>query len=255
MGFLDSILPIASSALNLATGGLSGLVTDLPSMLTSTGLNMFSAKQASDRSQSNAQEAFNASQGAYANRYQTTAQDMRRAGLNPILAASGGFNVSGQPQMASPQAFQAAPPVMGTGSTSAREVASTKKTEAETEKTWMEISKVAEETALTIQQKYESAAREGVATQQQKNLIAELTKIQAETLKVAAEVSKVTEETKTTTAQRGLIYQNTREMKAIADQLEKSSQYYEGTTGDVLGLIKAIMSAIGGHTVFAPGRR
>ena len=30
---------------------------------------------------------------AYQNRYRWTMDDMRKAGLNPILAASGGFNV------------------------------------------------------------------------------------------------------------------------------------------------------------------
>lgn len=254
MGFLDSILPIASSALNLFTGGMSGMITDLPSTLASTGLNMFQASKASDRSQSMAEDAFNRSQGAYATRYQTTAQDMRRAGLNPILAASGGFNVSGQPQMSNPQAFQAAPAVMGTSSTSAREVASTKKTEAEIEKTWAEVSKIAEETSLTIQQKFESAAREGVATQQQKNLVQELTKLQTETLKMANEISLLQEQTKNTTTQRKLIIQQTREMKAIADKLESTSEYFQGSSGKVLGLIKAIMEAIGGHTVISPGR-
>ena len=43
-----------------------------------------------------------ANMAAYGSRYQSTAADMRKAGLNPILAMTGGFNVGSAPQVRVP---------------------------------------------------------------------------------------------------------------------------------------------------------
>lgn len=49
--------------------------------------------------------AYDRSMEAYKSRYQNTMADMRAAGLNPILAASGGFNVGNAPTVAPAQTF------------------------------------------------------------------------------------------------------------------------------------------------------
>ncbi|WNK12918.1 MAG: DNA pilot protein [Microvirus sp.] len=242
MGFLDS-------ALSAVTGGLTGFLGDLPGTLVSGVMNQFSAKQAYDRSQDSAQEAFNRSQEAYKTRYQSTAKDMREAGINPIMAASGGFNVSGQPTMASVQAPVAQTPVMGTGSSSAKNVAEADRVAYEKTEILSRIAKMGEDAALAIQQKEESRSREGVADQQEKNLKEEFVKIKAETLKIAYQISQTQEETANTVIQRKLIVQNIREMKMIADKLEKTNAAYNGPAGEVLGFVDALTDALNLHNV------
>ncbi len=66
--------------------GIGGAVGALPSTLIQNRLN-----------QANSARAFSSSMGAYKTRYQNTTADMRAAGLNPVLAASGGFNVGNAP--------------------------------------------------------------------------------------------------------------------------------------------------------------
>lgn len=57
-----------------------------------------SQKRQYDYNRSASAEAFSRNAEAYATRYQTTVDDMKKAGLNPILAASSGFGVGSSPQ-------------------------------------------------------------------------------------------------------------------------------------------------------------
>ncbi|QXP08109.1 MAG: DNA pilot protein [Arizlama microvirus] len=250
MGFMDFL---GNTAKSLVTG-VTGAIGDLPGTLISGAINQFSAKQAFDRNKEAASEAFDRSYGAYKTRYQDTASDMRAAGINPIMAASGGFNVGGQPSMSSAQAPMSQSPTMGSSATSGKTVAEEEKVKYEKTEILSRISKMGEEAALATQQSFESRAREGVANQQEENLKQELTKLKAETLKVAAETFLTTEQTRNTSTQRQLIIQNIREMKAIADRLAAVNKVYEGPAGEYLGFIEALMKALNIHNIITPGR-
>jgi hypothetical protein len=71
--------------------GLGDFASGLAGSAGSTAMQFLANRRLSDR-------AFNKSYGAYRRRYQDTTADMRAAGLNPILAASHGFQVGGQPE-------------------------------------------------------------------------------------------------------------------------------------------------------------
>lgn len=79
MGLLDSISDIGSSILGGATSAIGGIAGDyLGNALIG---------------EPNSSKAYKRSREAYMSRYQDTVKDMNFAGLNPILAATGGFNV------------------------------------------------------------------------------------------------------------------------------------------------------------------
>lgn len=82
-----------------ALGAIGSSVLDL-------GVGIFRDNNSNSNARDNAEEAWERSQASYASRYQTTVNDMRLAGLNPILAASGGFSVGGQPQAPIAPTFQ-----------------------------------------------------------------------------------------------------------------------------------------------------
>lgn len=119
MGFFDSILDVGKSALGLvvpgvgaATGGSSfglgdfassafDLVGDLAPSAIAAGGSALATRYAADQARSGAREANVASaesvekqirfqERAYRNRYQFQMEDMKQAGLNPMLAYSQG---------------------------------------------------------------------------------------------------------------------------------------------------------------------
>ena len=80
---------------------------------------------------------------AYSRRYQTTAKDMKSAGLNPILAATSGFNVGSgvKANMPSTNANSASAPSTGTitfGST-AKSLSAAEKDQAQTKLTKKQV--------------------------------------------------------------------------------------------------------------------
>ena len=83
---------------------------DIASTILDAGLGFLGSSLLADNANENSAEqalrAFEQTQQAYGTRYQTTVQDMRAAGLNPILAASGGFNVGNSPIAPMAQTFQ-----------------------------------------------------------------------------------------------------------------------------------------------------
>lgn len=79
--------PQASDAFNQSLEG----------MRLQNQFNTAHATTAYQRSKEEAINQFNRESSAYRQRYQWTMDDMKKAGLNPILAASGGFNVGSGP--------------------------------------------------------------------------------------------------------------------------------------------------------------
>lgn len=261
MGLLDS----------LATGVI-GAVTDLPGTLISTGLNAFNAFTANERSKENAQEAFNRSQEAYGSRYQTTVNDMRKAGINPIMAATGGFNVSGQPSMQAPTAPMANSPTMGTSASSAREVAQTAKTQEETRKTIAETDKVIAETEKTLSENklvleniLKTREETKVATQTERNLVTQMFNLEMDFTRKGREIKKLDEEimligeqsrqtaasakqlealTSKVADEKNLLKQQAREISYIADKLKRTADVYNGPLGGIVGGINTMTDAL-----------
>jgi hypothetical protein len=87
VGLLDKIKDVGKKAIGVATGGALGgpVGAAIGGALTDGLFGTYAAGQAND---------FSAKQ--FATRYQTTREDLEKAGYNPMLAVAGG-NVSGQP--------------------------------------------------------------------------------------------------------------------------------------------------------------
>ena len=96
----------------LAAGLLKNVVPIIGDMASSAFGDILgddNAEKAYGQSKEASALQFEREYGAYKTRYQDTMADMEKAGLNPILAASGGFNVGSGPKASTAQAFQSQP--------------------------------------------------------------------------------------------------------------------------------------------------
>jgi hypothetical protein len=183
-----------------------GIATDLASSaLQNYFFGQPNADNAFNQSLYGSAVSFDRSYNAYKRRYQDTVADLKAAGLNPILAATGGLSVGNAPTMAQPQAFQAhQPPIFGTQS--AKNIADTrlsdKKAEqavaetylarakkglvkAEEKVAYKNVSKILSEIRLNAQKAFEAKGKGEQAWQNVKNLIKqkEMLELEIEKLK------------------------------------------------------------------------
>lgn len=154
----------------LAKAGANTLMSLAGDSLANKLIGSREAEKASARSLHHATVMHNLGLDAYKKRYQWTMEDMRRAGLNPILAAaSGGFNVSGVPTMGSPGAFQAHSPY-GTTAAGALDIEKAK-TEEKTQMEKMEnVRKLRNQAQALIGQFKKDIAQAKLSEAQKENV-------------------------------------------------------------------------------------
>lgn len=221
------------------------------------GLN--AQKQLMDIANNNARQAaesaFNRSWETYNQRYQASANDMRRAGLNPILAASGGFSVGGQPTATPAQTFSAQAPHISYVpdlASSAKDYASIGLIESEAEKAHAEtgaipsqIEKAESESARNYQEIDESIERvekiraeTGLVTAEERNALEKFNEIRATIKTLEMDVFKKAQEVRTMVSQESLNYAKRAEADAMTQEIranigkigtETQNLRYQGT--------------------------
>ena len=158
MGLLDSIKGIGQGIVKGLGGGIADLAT---SWIGNQAIGKPNSAYAYSQSQKGAREAFERSYQTYKTRYQDTMADMRKAGLNPILAAgSGGFNVGNSPQMSAYGGYQPQVPNVSS-SASARNYADAGLKRGQTKETVRKVQKLRAETLHTLNKLDETLAKTG----------------------------------------------------------------------------------------------
>lgn len=206
----------------------------------------------------------------YNRRFQTTAKDLKAAGLNPILAAGGGYNVGNVPSTPSApmgtSAMAVTPsssaPMAGTHmaqvapyqniAESALAYQNISRSGMETsklftelvlnaknmEKLGAEINKVNSETSRNLQDIDESFSRilrnrseASLAQQQEHTDVQRLRNIAEQTKLISADVFKRTAEIKLLTAETGKMNAETDQARANIDQIVAKTKEIDQTTG------------------------
>lgn len=178
------------------------------SQLTSTGMS-------NSASSANSLEANQRNQINYRHRYQWTAEDMRKAGLNPILAASSGFDVGQAPN--APQA-QVIPYSSTDAATAYNQYSQAKKAEQESKLISEQTRHEIEKKQLTVNQVKTELEKAGMfKTQAQNNY---------------RQFLKAAEELKNLKANRASIEANTEQINVLTAQARESLEKLK-SIGDV----------------------
>jgi hypothetical protein len=242
MSILQNIKDIGSGTLGglpgVITGGLTGIIGD-----------MFGDE--------NADEAFARQMRAYyqqrkdnrwsfKNRYSWTMDDMARAGLNPILAASGGFNVStGGPTASLPNVNMAPMPNVPSISASAKEYAQVEQVKTEVGRIKAETKRIIKDTQLKSKQIIQAVVNTS-KMRAEKKLIEEK---ERETVKriemMHKEMQLLVSKTHLTETERVKVERQIQQIEYQFNQLKDISDVYGGFAGKWLAFIRELMRAIG----------
>lgn len=225
-----------------------------------------------------AEKAWNREKTLYGERYQTTMDDMRKAGLNPILAASSGFNVGTGASSHAPSISMAQAPMSSVGSgsgytpdypqagSSALKFAQAK-TEGErqinlssgTNKNLADAVRSLEEISLV-------RARVGHTTAQEQEALKRIKKIEVEIPQIVRRTEEINEHIDLLNSQKHLTEkqsevqdtlrkkyaieeektkQMVKEIMYSLEQLENIANVYKGPGGQILTYVKEITKSLG----------
>lgn len=216
------------------------------------------ARDAWERSKNASALAFDRSYGAYSKRYQTTVQDMIRAGINPIMAASSGFNVGNVPQMSNAQSFMANNPPDFSFTGSAKDIAQASTFDSETKRNIKMAQKLGNDAKLSLQKAVESRANTGKITADERLIKKNIEIADKRIWELKFQIEKTKQEAYKTAESREELQLNIERLKkeiqritASLAQLKKIAKVYDGPAGQFLTYLKAITSSLVGPAIGA----
>lgn len=235
-----------------AVSTLTGGLVDLGGQYYSNELiGRPNAAEAYAQSQSAAAKAYDRNVQFYKNRYKWMMEDMKRAGLNPILAAASGMSTSSSPQAQPAQAFQARYPTLGVAS-SARDIAQAglfkeqkEETIANTFKLRAEKGLIDQNEKLAFEKTNEMINRVQVTGREIEKTIAQTKYWERKGDLTEIEKRRERENIKNIKKLRGRISAETKTLLKNLTYLSQRSDLYEGGIGKAFVLLKEILGPLG----------
>lgn len=202
----------------------------------------------------NAAKAAGEQEDLYARRYRLTVNDMKKAGLNPILAGSQGFNPGTVPSIQ--QAYM--PPTFD-ASSSAKSFVEAQESEEKAKLARAQTKKATEDALLAQQKAKESLqntvkmrAETSAISANERKTVQEILNLIESQKHIISQIQNVENQTDNLQEQRKLIKANTKQIEVSLkklrfsiSQLRKVSEVYEGPIGGVLTYVREIMNALG----------
>lgn len=248
--------------------GLGDVVSSLTD-LGSTMLQGYYARNAAE-DQVNASSRLMQEQAAinekfYKKRYQMTANDMEKAGLNPILAASGGFSVGNAPSVGLPSASMAVTPSVPTLSSSVKAFSEAEKAQSDAQRSIKEAQLAGNRSKESLENAVRIRAEAGKIKQEENETVQRIYKLQREIDQISANIGKIgtekdfmasrmsvnAEEAKRTSESRILMKQQREQivqaMEKLAyelNELRRISDYYGSSVGAYMAYLRETGKAV-----------
>jgi len=171
----------------------------------------------------------------YKSRYQDTMADMKKSGLNPILASSGGFNVGQSGNIPAPQIHDMSQAM----STSAKQFAQAKTEESKQDNIKQDTKLKIKQVKTEIEKATNLRASTGKITQEEKNL--------AKTIpNIMAQLQLLKQQKKLSKRQTAIAENNVNILSAQLKRLNKIAEVYKTPTGTGFAWIEAFVKSLGG---------
>lgn len=198
-------------------------------------------------------------QSNYRNRYQWTVEDMKLAGLNPILAASGGFSVGNAPSVSLPSPAFGGMPSTPSLAASAKDMSEVDRIEedvkriSEDKKRIINLSKLAKAQVLKIGDERSVLRQDVIKTWNEADrIVADTFKIEQEMQLIRAQ-KRVAQETmvliqeqkKQASANKELLRTKMKQLYLLFNQMRKKHGVYGNWYGTGLSYIGETLDAFG----------
>lgn len=225
-----------------------GWVQFIPAIASAAGaigsalLNKKSADDANQNAKQMADTAWDRTKEGYKNRYQYTTADMKKAGLNPILAASSGFNVGNSPQATPASTHMAQMPSATLDfPESAKDMA-----QAKTEQKKQAL--IGQQALTEIEKTAKTRAEKGLITEQERVALAKVWSLRADTQKAIEQGYQAHYQGQLNQEQAKNIDMQTKKMVMEMVQLGKVSAVYKSQIGTWLTYINEVRKTFGLNT-------
>lgn len=219
MGLFDFVKDIGKSVV----GGIGGGILNL-------GGKFLEDQLVNDP---NSADAYSRQKDFYRNRYQWMMQDMRKAGLNPILAAgSAGFSTSGTPTVQMSQQ-----PVTDL-TASAKNLSEVSLLEEQSKTEQQRQLKTLAETKTEIQKRFLTRAQAGLVAEQERQIWFNIEKMQSEIYKNYREGLKSMKDME-------LMQQHIKQIAVELQRLKNVNAIYSNPASMALSVIREIANSLG----------
>lgn len=237
MSFLSGLAKIGSTI-----GKIGNFIPGVN--LVSSALDLASGAWKQDRTQAinleNSALQFARNKEMYQNRYQWQMEDMKKAGLNPLLAYSQA--APGGPSVSLPGAPAFDAPAI---STTAKNYAETMKTEEETRKTFEETRHTKKKILTEIQKVKNMRAQKRLINKQEIQALTQTGVLLNQHEKITQEILKIGAETEETRAKTQQLKVNAERLETMMAKLKQQSGLYGTAYGMILTYIRETLGAIG----------